>query len=360
MLEVQNLTKLYGEKKAVDNISFTVNRGEILGFLGPNGAGKSTTMNIITGYLSSTQGIVTIDGIDILAQPVKAKQKIGYLPEHPPLYLDMTVKEYLDFMFDLKKVKSPKKAHIAEICELVKITDVYGRIIKNLSKGYRQRVGLAQALLGSPDLLILDEPTVGLDPKQIIEIRNLIKQLGEKHTVILSSHILPEVQAVCERVIVINRGRLVADDTPDNLSRAMSTDHKLTVRVQGPQDGVYTLLQGLPNMLRVDKLGERESGGVFEYSIETENNTDVRREMFTRLADRGWPILGLRSSELSLEDIFLSLTSDDAAQGLAHAPDAETSAGTYEKLVAQDIASQLDGQPAQDDAADDESNGGEA
>lgn len=312
MLEVKNLTKTYGEKRAVDNISFSVSRGEILGFLGPNGAGKSTTMNIITGYLSSTSGSVTVDGLDILADPVKVKQKIGYLPEHPPLYLDMTVKEYLEFMFDLKKVHTPKRAHLEEICELVKITDVYSRIIKNLSKGYRQRVGLAQALIGSPDLLILDEPTVGLDPKQIIEIRSLIKQLGEKHTVILSSHILPEVQAVCERVIVINRGILVADDTPDNLSHAMSTDHKLTVRIAGPEDGVYGLLSGLPAMLRVDKLGEREGGGVYEYSLEAEPETDVRREMFRRLADRGWPILALRSSELSLEDIFLSLTADDA------------------------------------------------
>ncbi|MCI8622627.1 MAG: ATP-binding cassette domain-containing protein [Provencibacterium sp.] len=312
MLEVKNLTKTYGEKRAVDNISFSVSRGEILGFLGPNGAGKSTTMNIITGYLSSTSGAVTVDGLDILSEPVKAKQKIGYLPEHPPLYLDMTVKEYLDFMFDLKKVRVPKKAHLEEICELVKITDVYKRLIKNLSKGYRQRVGLAQALLGSPDLLILDEPTVGLDPKQIIEIRSLIKQLGEKHTVILSSHILPEVQAVCERVIVINRGVLVADDTPDNLSHAMSTDHKLTVRIAGPEDGVYSLLSGLPAMLRVDKLGEREQGGVFEYSLEAEQDADVRREMFKRLSERNWPILALRSSELSLEDIFLSLTADDA------------------------------------------------
>ncbi|MCI8442067.1 MAG: ATP-binding cassette domain-containing protein [Provencibacterium sp.] len=312
MLEVKNLTKTYGEKRAVDDISFSVSRGEILGFLGPNGAGKSTTMNIITGYLSSTSGTVTVDGLDILSDPIKVKQKIGYLPEQPPLYLDMTVREYLDFMFDLKKVRVPKKAHLEEICELVKITDVYPRMIKNLSKGYRQRVGLAQALIGSPDLLILDEPTVGLDPKQIIEIRSLIKQLGEKHTVILSSHILPEVQAVCERVIVINRGILVADDTPDNLSHSMSTDHKLTVRIAGPEESVYALLCGLPSMLRVDKLGEREQGGVFEYSLEAEPETDIRREMFKRLSERSWPILALRSSELSLEDIFLSLTADDA------------------------------------------------
>lgn len=349
MLEVKNLTKAYGEKRAVDDITFTVNRGEILGFLGPNGAGKSTTMNIITGYLSSSEGTVTVDGHDILSDPIKAKAKIGYLPEHPPLYLDMTVREYLDFMFDLKKCKLPKKAHIAEICELVKITDVYERIIKNLSKGYRQRVGLAQALLGNPDLLILDEPTVGLDPKQIIEIRGLIKKLGEKHTVILSSHILPEVQAVCERVIVINKGKLVADDTPDNLSHAMSTDHKLTVRVDGPEDGVYQLLRGLPSMVEVQKLGVREDSA-YEYSLEAEPEADVRREMFRRLADRGWPILALRSSELSLEDIFLSLTSDDKPTIAL-----QDEAGQEElSQAAHELADSLDG-----DAGENDENGGE-
>lgn len=313
MLEVKNLTKAYGEKKAVNDISFTVNRGEILGFLGPNGAGKSTTMNIITGYLSSTAGSVSIDGFDILTDPLKAKAKIGYLPEQPPLYLDMTVREYLDFMFDLKKVKQPKKAHIEEICSITKISDVYSRLIKNLSKGYRQRVGLAQALLGGPDLLILDEPTVGLDPKQIIEIRSLIKQLGEKHTVILSSHILPEVQAVCERVIVLDRGKIVADDTTDNLSSSMNTDHKLTVRVAGPEKDVRALLEGLPDMLEVTGLGEREAGA-FDFSIEGKKGADLRREMFSRLAQKGWPILALRSCELSLEEIFLSLTAGESSE----------------------------------------------
>ena len=311
MIEVKNLTKRYGSKIAVDNISFTVNAGEILGFLGPNGAGKSTTMNIITGYSSSTDGTVTIGGSEILADPLAVKAKIGYLPEHPPLYLDMTVKEYLSFMYDLKKVRLAKGKHIEEICEHVKITDVYGRIIKNLSKGYRQRVGLAQALLGNPDVLILDEPTVGLDPKQIIEIRTLIKSLGEKHTVILSSHILPEVQATCERVIVINKGRIIADGTPDNLSKAMSTDHKLTARIEGPEDSVYDLLKKLPKMLHVDKLGEREPG-VFDYTLEAETGTDARRELFSRLSQRNWPLLGLRGNDLSLEDIFLQLTDDNA------------------------------------------------
>jgi ABC-2 type transport system ATP-binding protein len=316
MIEVKNLTKRYGAKAAVDNISFTVKEGEILGFLGPNGAGKSTTMNIITGYSSSTEGTVTIGGVEILENPIAAKAKIGYLPEHPPLYLEMTVKEYLSFMYDLKKVKVAgvsKQAHIEEICGHVKITDVYTRIIRNLSKGYRQRVGLAQALLGNPAVLVLDEPTVGLDPKQIIEIRNLIKGLGKKHTIILSSHILPEVQATCERVIVINKGRLIADDTPDNLSRAMSTDHKLTLRVDGPEDRVYELLAKIPGMIRVDKLGLREDA-VYDFTLEAEPGTDIRREVFKRLSERNWPILGLKSSELSLEDIFLQLTDDSRRQ----------------------------------------------
>ena len=258
MIEVQNLTKRYGDKKAVDNISFTVNKGEILGFLGPNGAGKSTTMNILTGYLSSTEGVAKIGEYDVLENPLEAKKHIGYLPEHPPLYLDMTVRDYLDFIYDLKRCKIPRKSHIGEICRLVRIEEVYNRIIKNLSKGYKQRVGLAQALIGNPEVLILDEPTVGLDPKQIIDIRNLIKRLGKNHTVILSSHILPEVQAVCDRVVVINKGIIVADDTADNLSRQLSTDHKLVVRIEGPEAEVRKLLTSVPNMQSVVLLGERE------------------------------------------------------------------------------------------------------
>ena len=218
MIEVQNLTKRYGAHCAVQNISFQVDEGEILGFLGPNGAGKTTTMNILTGYLSASEGVVKISGHDVLEDPNGAKADIGYLPEQPPLYLDMTVREYLDFMYELKKCKLPRQKHIAEICRLVKIEDVYGRLIKNLSKGYKQRVGFAQALIGNPPVLILDEPTVGLDPNQIIEIRTLIKSLGKHHTVILSSHILPEIEAVCDRIVVINKGVIVADDTPKALS----------------------------------------------------------------------------------------------------------------------------------------------
>lgn len=318
MIEVKNLVKQYGKKNAVDDVTFTVNKGEILGFLGPNGAGKSTTMNIITGYLSATSGSVTIDGHEILDDPIKAKSKIGYLPELPPLYLDMSVKDYLDFVYDLNKVKIPRKQHIDEICQLVKITNVYNRLIRNLSKGYRQRVGIAQALIGNPDVLILDEPTVGLDPKQIIEIRNLIKELGKKHTVILSSHILPEVQAICERVIVINEGKLVADDTPDNLSKDMSTDHKLMLRVDGPETEVYKTLLKIPNMVSVQTLGKKEDGTVYDYSVEAEKGTDIRREVFKRLAERNWPILSMHTNELSLEDIFLQLTSGKKSNGGNH------------------------------------------
>ena len=234
MIEVKNLTKRYGNNVALDHVSFTVEDGTILGFLGPNGAGKSTTMNIVTGYLSATEGTVTISGHDILDEPNEARRLIGYLPELPPLYLDMTVKEYLDFMYDLKKVKLPREKHIREICALTKIQNVYKRLIGNLSKGYRQRVGIAQALLGNPPVLILDEPTVGLDPKQIIEIRNLIKNLGRNHTIILSSHILSEVQAVCERVIIINSGKLVADGATDRLAHDLSTDHRIVWRIAGP------------------------------------------------------------------------------------------------------------------------------
>jgi len=329
MIEVKSLTKRYGAKTAVDDISFTVKAGEILGFLGPNGAGKTTTMNIITGYSSSTMGTVTVDGAEILEDPIKVKSKIGYLPEHPPLYLDMTVKEYLSFMFDLKKVKLVKASHIDEICDHVKIADVYGRIIKNLSKGYRQRVGLAQALLGNPDVLILDEPTVGLDPKQIIEIRKLIKELGEKHTIILSSHILSEVQAACERVIVINKGKIIADDTPDNLSKAMSGDKKLTIRVDGPESSVFDLLSKVPHMLCVDKLGMREDS-VYDFILEAEAGHDVRRDVFLRLAERSWPILALRGSELSLEDIFLQLTDENSPAAEQARPDAPDSGGENE------------------------------
>lgn len=307
MIEVKNLSKKYGSHVAVSNVSFTVNDGEILGFLGPNGAGKSTTMNILTGYLSPTAGSVSIDGYDILENPNEAKMRIGYLPEFPPLYPDMTVREYLYFIYNLKKCKFPKAPHIDEICRLVKIDHVAERLIKNLSKGYKQRVGIAQALVGNPDVLILDEPTVGLDPKQIIEIRSLITELGKNHTVILSSHILSEIQAVCERIIVINNGRLIADDTTDSLSRTLSSDHSLSLRVAGPRADVLKLIATVPGVLNVTCVGMHEQGSN-DYVVEPDDKTDVRRAIFNRLAERNWPLLMIRSNEMSLEQIFLKLT----------------------------------------------------
>ncbi len=309
MIEVSHLTKRYGANHALRDISFTVKEGEILGFLGPNGAGKTTTMNIITGYLSATGGSVRVDGFDVLESPFDVKMRIGYLPEQPPLYLDMTVKEYLAFMYELKKVRLPRAEHLAEICELTGITEVYPRLIKNLSKGYRQRVGIAQALLGNPPVLILDEPTVGLDPKQIIEIRSLISRLGKNHTVILSSHILPEVQAVCERILVLSGGRIVADGTPDSLSASLSGGPRLLVRVAGPEGEVSKTLLKLPGVKAVQSLGEKEPGA-FEFAVEPEKDADPRRVLFARLSDRKWPILLLNMHELSLEDIFLALTDE--------------------------------------------------
>ena len=309
MIEVSHLTKRYGEKYALNDVSFSVTRGEILGFLGPNGAGKSTTMNILTGYLSASSGTAKICGHDILEEPMEAKKHIGYLPELPPLYMDMTVAEYLDSMYDLKKCTQPREEHIKEICSVVKINHVYGRIIKHLSKGYRQRVGVAQALLGNPEVLILDEPTVGLDPQQIIEIRNLIKGLSKKHTVILSSHILTEVQAVCDRVIVINKGQMIADNTPDKLAHDLSNDHSLMIRIKGKEADALRTLKAVPGVTKVVNLGEK-SEGVFEFSIDTKDDVDVRVDMFRRLAERDLPIMALRSAELTLEEIFLKLVNE--------------------------------------------------
>lgn len=310
MIEVKNLTKQFGSKTAVKNVSFSVREGEILGFLGPNGAGKSTTMNMLTGYISSTSGTAMINGIDVLEDPIGAKRHIGYLPEKPPVYGDMTVKEYLNFVYSLKKSKLPRESHLAEICELVKITDVKNRLIRNLSKGYQQRVGFAQALVGNPGVLILDEPTVGLDPKQIIEIRTLIKKLGKHHTVILSSHILPEVQAVCDKIVVISSGSIVANDTTDALAKNLSADHKLVLRTEGKSDEVKKLLSSIPGMDRVYVNREAEPG-VYEYFLEAEQGKDLRREISKKLSSRNFPILMMKSNELSLEEIFLKLTTGD-------------------------------------------------
>jgi ABC-2 type transport system ATP-binding protein len=310
LIEVRNLTKKYGQKAAVNDLSFTVNDGEILGFLGPNGAGKSTTMNILTGYISSTDGNALINGIDILDEPLKAKKNIGYLPENPPLYLDMTVKDYLNFIYKLKKCKLPRKAHIQEVCKLTKIDDVYNRIIKNLSKGYKQRVGVAQALIGNPPILILDEPTVGLDPKQIIEIRTLIKKLGKRHTVILSSHILSEIQSTCDRVIIINKGVIAADGNMEDLTKKITGDNRLIARIEGDKDEITKVIKGIKGVLSVKADMERENNA-FDYEIEVSEKEDIRRELVKRITARSWNILGLRTDELTLEDIFLKITLGD-------------------------------------------------
>ena len=307
MIEVKNLSKRYGNHVAVKDANFSISEGEVVGFLGPNGAGKSTIMNILTGYISLTGGSAKIGGYDIIDYPEQAKRNIGYLPEHPPLYLDMTVREYLNFIYDLKNVKFPKNPHIDEICELVNIKDVENRLIKNLSKGYKQRVGIAQALVGNPNVLILDEPTVGLDPKQIIEIRKLIAALGKHHTVIVSSHILSEIQAVCKRILIINNGEIVADDTAENLSKKLSSDHTVKLRVQAPEKEVLKVLLGIRGVSDVKSLGSNEKGSV-DFDIEPEENTDIRKEIFTRMSDRKWPVLELYTEEMSLEKIFLSLT----------------------------------------------------
>lgn len=309
MVEVKNLTKNYGNIRAVDNISFTVGEGEILGFLGPNGAGKSTTMNMITGYISSTSGTVTIDGKEILENPKEAKSKIGYLPEIPPLYTDMSVKKYLEFMFDLKKVKLPKKEHIEEVMRLVRITEQADRIIKNLSKGYRQRVGFAQALLGNPPVLILDEPTVGLDPKQIIEIRKLIKSLGKKHTIIFSSHVLSEISATCDRILVISNGKIVADAKADELSSSTAGEEKLALVVEGTSSDIISAIKNIPAVIRVNKISDK-SGNSAKYMVEYENEHDIRRDVFNAMSRINCPILDMQSGNETLEEMFLKLTAN--------------------------------------------------
>ncbi len=310
MIEVKNIVKSYGDKYAVNDISFTVETGEIVGFLGPNGAGKSTTMNILTGYLSANSGTALIDGIDILENPTEAKRLIGFLPEQPPLYMDMTVREYLEFVYDLKKCKFPKKEHLKEICELMKIEDVYNRMIKNLSKGYRQRVGFAQALVGNPPILILDEPTVGLDPRQIIEIRKLITRLGKKHTVILSTHILQEVQAVCDRIIVINKGQLVADGNAETLAHKEAGNRRLVARIAGNKAEVKKAIRAMNSVLSCEEMGTKEQGTT-DYLIESEPNVDIRKMLFRLLSDRDWVLMGLKSMDMSLEDVFVSLITNE-------------------------------------------------
>lgn len=314
MIEVCDLTKRYGNHIAVDHLSFKVEKGQIYGFLGPNGAGKSTTMNIITGYLAASEGTVTIDGHDVQQDPEGAKKCIGYLPELPPLYMDMTVKEYLYFAAELKKVpKAERREQVEQVMDMTGITDMQDRLIKNLSKGYRQRVGLAQALLGSPEVLILDEPSVGLDPKQIIEIRDLIRKLGKDHTIILSSHILSEVSAVCDHIMIISHGKLVASDSPEGLQRLMSGAEELNLTVKGSYEALQEAVASLPGiqeLVRLDGTPKGGSDGCCNVLIKTEKGQDIREELFYLLAEKRLPVLSMTLSERSLEDIFLQLTEE--------------------------------------------------
>ena len=311
MISVEDVTKQYGEYTAVKNLNFTIERGEIVGFLGPNGAGKSTTMNIITGYISATNGRVSVAGFDVLEHPEEVKSRIGYLPEFPPLYLDMTVHDFLHFVCDLKKTeRSGRNKHLKEIVEQVRIGDVYKRLIKNLSKGYRQRVGMAQALVGNPEVLILDEPTIGLDPQQVIDIRNTIKSIGQDHTIILSSHILPEVSAVCERVLIINKGKIVADDTTENLSRELVGGNTLLIRIDGPEEDVIRSIKNIEGMRRVQVLESPEPETV-EVHVEAEKGVDIRRQIFRAMSKGNYPILMMRIRDITLEEIFLQLVTEE-------------------------------------------------
>ncbi|MBX4261480.1 ABC transporter ATP-binding protein [Clostridium estertheticum] len=316
MIEMENVTKCYGNQVALDGLNLTVKKGEILGFLGPNGAGKSTAMNILTGYISATNGNVRIDGIDILENPEAVKKKIGYLPEIPPLYLDMTVEEYLKFVFRIKKVKSDSiEQSMIKIMSLVKILDVRGRLIKNLSKGYKQRIGLAQALVGDPEVLVLDEPTVGLDPKQIIEIRNLIQKIGNTCTIILSSHILSEVSAICHRVIIINKGKIVASGTPEELSKGVNNSNKVLLRVKGVKEDVYKHIKAVEDVKSVEEQGVHENGTV-DILVEAKNNLDIRETLFVTLSQAGFIILMMKSKEINLEEIFLDVTTNKKVGGM--------------------------------------------
>lgn len=315
MIEVKNLVKDYGGHLAVDHLSFTIEDGQIYGFLGPNGAGKSTTMNIMTGYIGATEGDVLINGHNILEEPEEAKRCIGYLPELPPLYVDMTVKEQLIFAAELKKIpKGEREQAVLKVMELAKLSDVKGRLIRNLSKGYRQRVGLAQAVLGFPPVIVLDEPTVGLDPKQIIEIRDTIRELGKNHTVILSSHILSEVSAVCDHILIIDRGRLIASDTPENLERQMAGASGMELLVKAAKEEIIDILDSIP---QISEVMVKESGeeGIEKVSFhlsgaEKEDGEDIREKIFFAFADKRLPILSMQSQKASLEEVFLELTSE--------------------------------------------------
>lgn len=313
MVKVENLVKRYGTNYALNDVSFEIGEGEVVGLLGPNGAGKSTAMNIITGFLSTSSGSAYINGVDILKNPIEAKRNIGFLPEQPPLYPDMTVLEYLNFVYELKSVRIPRDEHIREILSTVKLYDVKDRLIRNLSKGYKQRVGIAQALVGDPKIVIFDEPTVGLDPKQIIEVRNLIRTLGKRHTVILSTHILQEVQAVCERVIIINKGKIIADEKTEDLTRTIEEGFKYEIKIAGPQKEVLFALEKINGVKNAVATGERDADS-YAYVVESDRGIDVRKSLFSLCSSRNWAILGLAPVGTDLESIFIRLV--DRANGI--------------------------------------------
>ena len=311
MIEINHLVKKYGSHVAVDDLSLTVEPGRIYGFLGPNGAGKSTTMNIITGYLAATGGEVKINGFDVLKQPEEAKKCVGYLPELPPLYMDMTVKEYLDFVAELKKLdKSLRAGYVKEAMKITRTEEVSGRLIRNLSKGYRQRVGFAQAVLGYPEILILDEPTVGLDPKQIIEIRDLIRELGKKHTIILSSHILSEISAVCDHVFIISHGKLVASDSTENLLERMTGAQEIELLLKAEENEAETAIREIAQVERCEKTEAKEDGTV-GLLVTAKKDADVREAIYHTCVEHHMPILEMKAASQSLEDVFLELTSQE-------------------------------------------------
>ena len=310
MIKIEHLAKQYGRIKAVNDISFEIHDGEIVGFLGPNGAGKSTTMNILCGYLSCSAGKAEINGMDILENPLEAKKQIGFLPEQPPLYMDMTVEEYLNFIYDLKDTTLKRDEHLAEICEVTGIAHMRKRLIRNLSKGYKLRVGIAQALIGNPSVLIFDEPTVGLDPKQIVEVRNLIRSLGKKHTVILSTHILSEVQAVCDRIIIISKGTIVANEKTEEISKAVTNVSKLTAKICGPEKEILSAIRSLAGVSSVSCLGKKDLDSS-TFVVESQPGIDLRKPLFNLMAANHYPIIGLEAQGLNLEDVFITAVEEE-------------------------------------------------
>jgi ABC-2 type transport system ATP-binding protein len=317
VIEVQHITKRYGAVTAVDDVSFRVERGEILGFLGPNGAGKTTTMRILTGYMPPTEGRAMVAGYDVFTHPIEAKRRTGYLPEMPPLYPDMTVREYLDFVARIKGVPSSERTQrVSAVMERTRVADMAERHCAKLSKGYRQRVGLAQALIHNPDVLILDEPTAGLDPKQIIETRGLIRSLAGDHTIVLSTHILPEVAQTCQRVVIINKGRVVAIDTPDNLTARLKGSATMYVQVEAAAADAGAALAAVPGVTRVTAVDHHEAagGGPAAFEVESAPESDVRRELAHAVVTRGWGLLELRPVRMSLEDVFLQVTTEEVPE----------------------------------------------